>query len=87
MAVTREIQDAWIQCIKDCGQSLIDNAEEIAGNYEFQTGVKISIDLAPGEMVQISITTTYLPKATNGKHIVAHLPVGDQEITFVNAVE
>ena len=33
----KEIQEKWIEAIKDCGQSLIDNAEKIAGDYKFQT--------------------------------------------------
>lgn len=44
----KEIQEKWIQAIKDCGQSLIDNAEKIAGDYDFQTSVYISMDLTPG---------------------------------------
>lgn len=31
-----------IQNIKDCGQSLIDNAEEICGNYEYSSGLVIT---------------------------------------------
>ncbi len=62
--ITKEIQENWIQAIKDCGQSLIDNAEEIAGNYDLQTGVNIFISLNPGEFVEIEISTTYIPKAS-----------------------
>ena len=62
--ITKEIQENWIQAIKDCGQSLIDNAEEIAGNYDLQTGVNIFISLNPGEFVEIEISTTYIPNAS-----------------------
>lgn len=68
------IQEAWIQAIKDCGQSLIDNAEEIAGNYDYQTGVCISINLEPKEMVEIEVSTRYLPKSQNKKYEVVRLP-------------
>lgn len=59
---SKEIQETWIQAVKDCGQSLIDNAEEIAGKYDLQTGVNIFISLRPGEFVEIEVSTTYIPK-------------------------
>jgi hypothetical protein len=31
-----------IQNIKDCGQSLIDNAEKIAGDFHYQRGIVIT---------------------------------------------
>ena len=31
-----------IQNIKDCGQSLIDNAENIANYYKYMTGIRIT---------------------------------------------
>ena len=66
----QEIQEAWVQAIKDCGQSLIDNAEKIAGDYDTQTSVSISMLLNPGNVVEIDISTTYLPKSST-KEIVA----------------
>lgn len=35
-------REDFIQNIKDCGQSLIDNAEEIFGNYEYSSGLIIT---------------------------------------------
>ena len=61
----KEIQEKWIQAIKDCGQSLIDNAEKIAGDYDFQTSVTISMELGPNKPVEICINTCYLPKSQN----------------------
>ena len=60
----QEIQEAWIQAIKDCGQSLIDNAEKIAGDYDLQTSISISMLISPGETVEIDVSTTYLPKSS-----------------------
>lgn len=73
----KEVQDKWIQTIKDCGQSLIDNAEKIVGDYERQTGVYISILLTPGDLVEISVDTTYLPKSQGSVGGIAFIPKGD----------
>ena len=77
-SVSKEIQDEWIQAIKDCGQSLIDNAEKIAGDYDFQRSVYISMDLTPGEVVEISVDTRYLPKASERDDKFIVLPGGEQ---------
>ena len=76
----QEIQEAWVQAIKDCGQSLIDNAEKIAGDYDPQTSISISMLLSPGEMVEIDVSTTYLPKSSI-KGVVA-LPRGLESIFY-----
>lgn len=73
-SVSKETQDKWIQAIKDCGQSLIDNAEKIAGDYDFQRSVYISMDLTPGEVVEISVNTSYCPKANGRKDKIIVLP-------------
>lgn len=72
--VPQEVQNRWVQAIKDCGQSLIDNAEEIVGHYDYQTSVYISMLLSPGESVEISVDTTYLPASKSGNPVV--LPTG-----------
>jgi hypothetical protein len=35
-------KERFIQNIKDCGQSIIDNAEKIAGDYKYQANVVIT---------------------------------------------
>ena len=50
MKTNPETQERWIEAVKSCGQSLIDNAEEIAGDYEYETGVDITISLKPNEI-------------------------------------
>lgn len=70
-----EIQNKWIQAIKDCGQSLIDNAEEIAGRYDNQTSVCVSMRLSPGATVRISVETSYIPE--NKKGGAVRIPIGE----------
>lgn len=36
------LKEEIIQNIKDCGQSLIDNAEKIVGDYKFMTNLTIT---------------------------------------------
>ena len=81
-SVSKKIQDKWIQAIKDCGQSLIENAEKIAGDYDFRSNVYISIDLTPGEVVEISVDTRYLPKASEGDDKIIVLP-GGKQVEFI----
>ena len=42
-----------IQQIKDCGQSIIDNAETIVGDFEYPIGTKITIDIPMQEVPTI----------------------------------
>ena len=52
-----------IQNIKDCGQSLIDNAEEMVGNHKFLTDVTITCYVSEkGCPPYISISTDFLPE-------------------------
>ena len=76
----KEVQDKWIQAINDCGQSLIDNAEKIAGEYERQTSVYISMMLAPGEPVEINVDTAYLPKTQGGGMVVLPTRNGESNL-------
>lgn len=52
-----------IQNIKDCGQSLIDNAEKIVNSYKYRQGLTITCyvdeeDRAP----YISVDTEFIPE-------------------------
>ena len=53
-----------VETIKQCGQSIIDNAENIAGDYKFQTYLDISIKIPAtnDEIASISIDTEFLPE-------------------------
>lgn len=62
-----KIQEAWIKAVKSCGQSLIDNAEKIAGDFDFQTDTDIVISLKPSELTRISVTSSYIPRDIDDK--------------------
>lgn len=52
-----------IQNIKDCGQSLIDNAEEMVGNLKFLTDVTITCYISEkGYPPHINVSTEFLPE-------------------------
>ena len=58
---------AWreeiIQNIKDCGQSLIDNAEEIAGSVHYQRGIVITCHVDErDEAPYISVDMSFYPE-------------------------
>jgi hypothetical protein len=60
VAMTKE---EIIQCVKDCGQSLIDNAEKIVGDYKYSTDLSIYCrvdkeDKAP----YIEVTREFIPE-------------------------
>ena len=59
-----DFREELIQNIKDCGQSLIDNAEKIAGNYEYQLhGVTITCHVDDeNRFPYIEVNTTFLPE-------------------------
>ena len=54
-----------IQRIKDCGQSLIDNAENIANNYKYNDRLTITCYVDwhdDGETPRISVDAEYFPE-------------------------
>lgn len=54
-----------VETIKQCGQSIIDNAESIAGDYKFQTylDIGIKIPVIDEEMPSINISAEFLPES------------------------
>lgn len=50
-----------IQLVKYCGQEIIDNAESIIGNYNFQTQITAKICIYPNEMPTIVIENDIVP--------------------------
>lgn len=52
-----------IQNIKDCGQSLIDNAEKMVGDHKFLTGVTVTCYVdEKGRPPYISVDVDFLPE-------------------------
>ena len=59
----KETRDNIIQNIKDCGQSIIDNAENIAANYEYLNNIKITCFPSDiDEVVNIEVTNCFCPE-------------------------
>lgn len=56
-----------IQQIKDCGQSIIDNAESIYGNYDFPQGLKIIVSLEMNEVPKITTVKSFIPENYIGR--------------------
>ena len=55
--------ETTVQNIKDCGQSLIDNAENIAGHYKYLQSLIITCYVDdPREAPFISISTDFCPE-------------------------
>ena len=56
-------KEELIQNIKDCGHSLIDNAENIANNYKFMSRLTITCYVDQSENAPyISIDTDFVPE-------------------------
>lgn len=63
-------REKLIQNIKDCGQSLIDNAENIVGNYKYLGEVKIACFPSDrDEAVHIEVTNNFYPEKWIEKHM------------------
>ncbi len=60
MLLTRE---QIIQNIKDCGQSLIDNAENMVGDYKFFRDITITCHVNESdEAPYVNIDTSFVPE-------------------------
>lgn len=56
-------RDDFIKVIRDCGQSVIDNAEKIYNNFEFSSnGVEIKIDVDSHSIPHITVVKEFLPE-------------------------
>ncbi len=76
-----------IQQIKDCGQSVINNAESIVGNYDYQTDLSIHITIPMrGAMPEINVDTTFIPEDCCGVSYceAAHDEVYDEIVRKIN---
>lgn len=62
-------KERLIQNIKDCGQSLIDNAESIVGNYKYLGDIKITCYPSDSdEAVRIEVTNEFYPENYIDRH-------------------
>ena len=61
--IMKNTREEIIQNIKDCGQTLIDNAEKIVGEYKFLTDLSIVCNVAEKDYVPlISVYTDFIPE-------------------------
>lgn len=61
--MVRGTEEDIIQNIKDCAQSLIDNAEKIANNYKYRCGLMITCYIDSAEDTPyISVDTDFIPE-------------------------
>ncbi len=63
MTYDKTYREELIEHIKACGQSIIDNAEKIAGDYKFDTGTYIELHVGNcDEAPYISVTKDFIPE-------------------------
>lgn len=51
-----------VQQLKECGQSIIDNAESIYGNYGLPQGLKVTIDMPVNGSPTITLERHFAPE-------------------------
>ena len=51
-----------IQQLKDCGQTIIDNADSIYGNYGLPQGLKVIIDMPVKGLPTITLERNFAPE-------------------------
>ena len=67
---TNSGKERIIQNIKDCGQSLIDNAENIVSGYKYARGFTITCYVdEKGEAPYINIDTDFYPEKFIERHM------------------
>lgn len=55
--------DQMVEWLKDCGQSIIDNAETIVGGYRYQTGdLDVVITVNDTDAPTISVNQQFVPE-------------------------
>lgn len=51
-----------VQQLKDCGQSIIDNADSIYGDYGLPQGLKVTIDMPIKGVPTITLERSFAPE-------------------------
>ena len=63
MTYDKTYREELIEHIKACGQSIIDNAEKIVGDYKFDAGTYIELHVGEcDEAPYISVTKDFIPE-------------------------
>ena len=52
-----------VKTVKNVGQSIIDNAESIAGDYRYQTDLDIQVSIpVTGGSARVDVSTSFVPE-------------------------
>lgn len=65
-------REKLVEYIRECGKSIMDNAEQIANNFDYQTEIDVSFHIGPGmeELPEIVVDSRFIPKGIiDGGHI------------------
>ena len=63
MTYDKTYREELIEHIKACGQSIIDNAEKIVGDYKFDAGTYFELHVVKcDEAPHISVTKDFIPE-------------------------
>ena len=67
-------QEEFVRRIRACGQSIVDHAKDIAGQYPFQTELTVSfhIDFGKNSVPEIEVKTRFLPERVVDKRFIIH---------------
>lgn len=66
-----------VEAVKGCGQSLIHNAESIAGDYKYQTELEVYITIpVTGGTPEIRVESVFLPETNVERNCIATIKVG-----------
>ncbi len=52
----------WIEQVKTCGQSIIDNAEQIVSDYKYNTELEIIARIVPGCAPRVTVKSEHIPE-------------------------
>ena len=67
-------QEEFVRRIRACGQAIVDHAEDIANNYQYQTDLTVSfyMDFGENALPRIEVTSTFLPEGAVDKRFINH---------------
>ncbi|MFQ9178135.1 MAG: hypothetical protein ACLS6Q_07810 [Christensenellaceae bacterium] len=61
-----------IETVKNCGQSIIDNAESIVGDFDYHMQINVSFTVGMSDSLpEISVENTFIPENEIGTKCIA----------------
>jgi len=62
-----------VEIVKNCGQTIIDNAESIVGDYQYQTKITVSFEVGMVDSFpEITATSQWCPEKEIARNIFKH---------------